>query len=172
MFIFYFDFNLYFYPMKIGFIMSWIYQDIILTQCCCCIPLHTGAIVIAILDIVGGLTSTFGGIITLISDGDLLLNMISFGAGLILGLLLTAEGVALLFAVFKSNQVAMVVHIVLSMVLIVTYTISSVLFLALGIHGFSFGYGCFVLFVIISIIKVYFMLCILGYYELMKTSED
>ena len=76
---------------------------------------------IGILDVVGGLTSVIGGIITLISDGDLLLNMVSFGAGLLLGLLLTAEGVALLFAVFKSNQVAMVVHIVLSMVLIVTY---------------------------------------------------
>ena len=172
MFILYSNFNLYFCPMKTGLIMSWIYQDIILTQCCCCIPLHTGAMVIGILDIVGGLTSTIGGIITLISDGDLLLNMVSFGAGLLLGLLLTAEGVALLFAVFKSNQVAMVVHIVLSMVLIVTYMISSVLFLALGIHGFSFGYGCFVLFVIISIIKVYFMLCILGYYEAMKTNEE
>ena len=172
MFIFYLDFNLYFYPIKIGFIMSWIYQDIILTQCCCCIPLNTGATVIGILDVVGGLTSVIGGIITLISDGDLLLNMVSFGGGLLLGLLLAAEGVALLFAVFKTNQVAMVVHIVLTMVLIVTYMISSFLFLALGIHGFTFGYGCFVLFVIISIIKVYFMLCILGYYELMKTSED
>lgn len=152
--------------------MSWIYQDIILTQCCCCIPLHTGAMVIGILDIVGGFTSLLAGIITMISEGDLLLKTISLGIGIMLGILLAAEGIALLFGVTKANQVAIVVHIVLSMILLVIYMVNSVLFLAIGIHGFSFGYGCFALFVIIAVIKGYFLLCVLGYYEQMKTSED
>ena len=152
--------------------MSWIYKDLIPPQCCCCIPLHTGALVIGILDIVGGFTSLIAGIITIATDDDLLLGMASFGTGIMLGMLLAAEGTALLFAVIKSNQVAMVVHLVLSMVLIVIYMVNSVLFLVLGIHGFAFGYGCFALFIIIIIIKVYFLLCILGYYEAMKTRED
>ena len=159
--------------MKIGVTMSWIYKDLIPPQCCCCIPLHTGALVIGILDIVGGFTSLIAGIITIATDDeDLLLNMAIFGAGIMLGILLAVEGAALVFAVVKSNQVAIVVHIVLSMVLIVIYMVNSVLCLFLGIYGYAFGYGCFALFFIITVIKVYFLLCILGYYEIMKMRED
>ena len=152
--------------------MSWIYQDLILSQCCCCIPLHTGTIVIGILDIFGGFMSLLGGIIIMISDGDLLPNVLSLGIGIMLGILVATEGAALLFAVVKSNQVAMVVHIVLSIILIVIYMINSVLFLALGIHGFAYGYGCFALFVIVAVTKGYFLLCVLGKYEQMKSTED
>ena len=86
--------------------LQFVYAVKMLSKCCCCVPLRTGSIILAILGIIGG-------IITLVSAGgqwvyivNAIFNLIAYGA-LLLGALRSNDRAVLVNLVFTGLAIAM-----------------------------------------------------------------
>ena len=86
-------------------------------KCCCCIPLRIGAIIIAVLQIVGAIAY-----IARFQSWDVCISAI---CGII-------AGVSLLFGAIKYHQVATIVNLVFGMVSIVFYVVAGILMIVSG----------------------------------------
>ena len=152
--------------------LSWMCSDMRRTQCCLCLPLQTGAIVIAILDIVGGALSILAGVLIITTTSfnlrnnteNVIMNAIAFWSEVIFGALVAIEGLCLLFGAKYSNVTAVTVNIILSVVSTLLYLTIAGVFLTFGIFDIlSLGYNYFGVFLAVAIFKSYFCLCVVSF---------
>ena len=152
--------------------LSWMCNDMRRTQCCFCLPLQTGAIVIAILDIVGGALSILAGVLTITTTSfnlrnnteNVTMNAVAFWSEIIFGALVAIEGFCLLFGAKYSNVTAVTVNLILSVVSTLLYLTIAGVFLTFGIFDIlTFGYNYFGLFLAVAIFKGYFCLCVVSF---------
>ena len=139
-----------------------------LDKCCCCIDLRVGAIVIAILEIIGGLCN-FGNM-----QGNVWGSVICAIASILAGL-------CLLFGAIKYNQVAVIVNLVFSMIAIVFYAIVAIMvFIAAGLYGSQRGaqpeaVGAVivagVVIVIAILLMIYFWICVFSFLKGLKAGD-
>ena len=91
----------------------------VLTKCCCCVDLRTGAMVMAILQVLGGLGSFAG--------------QASGGPGMLAnGVLALVAGLCLLYGAIKYEPTATLVYLVFQMLSIITVTIVAMLLVLVG----------------------------------------
>ena len=91
----------------------------VLTKCCCCVDLRTGAMVMAILQVLAGLGS-FGG-------------QASAGPGIVVnGVLALVAGLCLLYGAIKYEPTATLVYLVFQMLSIITVTIVAIVLVFVG----------------------------------------
>lgn len=152
----------------------------VFAKCCCCIDLRVGAIIIAILDILGGLGNFSGS-----------------WPNYLIGVASVAAGVCLLFGAIKYNQIATIIHLVLAMLSFVLYVVGAILAIVLGgvaassttstIDGLNTGQTDLnnavtgvavgvtvvvaVLLIIIALIMLYFWFCVFSFYKGLKSGS-
>ena len=148
--------------------MSWIYKDLVLTQCCFCMPLHNGAMMISILETVGGALSILAGLVTLTTHHNLIISMLSYWSEIVSGILLAIEGLCLLFGVIRSNELATTVHLGISMISDIFYWIMTVIYLVLAIQGVHLAFNYFAIFLIVAVLQLYSNLCVLSFLKTLK----
>ena len=127
-------------------------------KCCCCVDLRTGAIVMAILEIIGG----FGLIGKSTEWPDILNVVVAIGAG-----------VCLLFGAIKYHQLATLVYLVLQMIAIVLIVVAIIV----AIVAFAALSGAAVTLIVIPLIiygifvsvHIYFWVCVFSFYKGLKT---
>jgi len=138
-------------------------------KCCCCVDLRTGAIVMAVLEIIGGL-----GMFGLGSEWEYILN----------ALVAIGTGVCLLFGAIKYDQTATLVYLILQMISIVLIcVISALLFIAANASVsessglvpidaalWPFNAVAFVCCIVASI-YIYFWVCAFSFYKGLKAGE-
>ena len=144
-----------------------------LKKCCCCVDLRTGAIVMAVLEIIGGLGMFAGGLWQ-----DILSAVVTIGAG-----------VCLLFGAIKYHQLATLVYLVLQMIAIVLSGVAMIMVIIAataitatgnsGVQGNAVGgtsvivlasvlaafYGIF------TSLNIYFWVCVFSFYKGLKTGK-
>ena len=150
------------------------------SKCCCCVDLRTGAIVMAILEIIGG----FGLIGKSTEWPDILNVVVAIGAG-----------VCLLFGAIKYHQMATLVYLVLQMIEIVLIGVAMLVGIIAGtavtvavsdhpdlqgnqdVQGAVQVGGAIVVvltmipFGIIALFYIYFWVCAFSFYKGLKTGE-
>ena len=132
----------------------------IFAKCCCCIPLRIGCLSIAILELSGGfiafgmLGMTYGW------------NHVGY-ADVLAGILLAVNGSFLLYGSIKHSQLSTAFHILLSIFV-------NGLYAYLAIHNYvKYGstmpfFSFFVVYLFISIIQIYFFLCVLSFFQSLR----
>ena len=149
-------------------------------KCCCCVDLRTGAIVMAILQLISG-AGTFG-------MGAEWQNILS-------GLVAIVAGVCLLFGAIKYHQMATLVYLVLDMISIVLVGVAMIVFATAGtvatvtvsdhpdlqgnedLQGVVQVGGAIAIvlvmipFGIIAFFYIYFWVCAFSFYKGLKTGE-
>ena len=152
-----------------------------LKKCCCCVDLRTGAILMAIVEIIGGL-GMFGK--SQLGWHDVLNNVFAIGAG-----------VCLLFGAIKYHQMATLVYLVLQMIEIVLIGVAMLVGIIAGtavtvavsdhpdlqgnqdVQGAVQVGGAIVVvltmipFGIIALFYIYFWVCAFSFYKGLKTGE-
>ena len=130
-----------------------------LKKCCCCVDLRTGAILMAIVEIIGGL-GMFGK--SQLGWHDVLNNVFAIGAG-----------VCLLFGAIKYHQLATQVYLVLQMIAIVLTGVgiiyAIVVFAALSGAAVTLIVIPLIIYVIFASVHIYFWVCVFSFYKAMKT---
>ena len=143
------------------------------SKCCCCVDLRTGAIVMAILEIIGG----FGLIGKSTEWPDILNVVVAIGAG-----------VCLLFGAIKYHQLATRVYLVLQMIAIVLLGVAMLMAIILataaaaavsGNHGVQGNEGgvamviatAVMIYGIVASLHIYFWLCVFSFYKGLTTGE-
>ena len=129
-------------------------------KCCCCVDLRTGAIVMAILQLIGG-AGMFG-------MGAEWQNILSALVGV-------GAGVCLLFGAIKYHQQATLVYLVLQMIAIVLIVVAIIV----AIVAFAALSGAAVTLIVIPLIiygifvsvHIYFWVCVFSFYKGLKTGE-
>jgi len=138
-------------------------------KCCCCVDLRTGAIVIAVLGIVGSLGNL-----------ALVINWITI-IEVILGLLVSF---CLLFGAIKENKIAVLIYLILQMIEIILMFAVGIFYLVRGsewkvasqdavtqhdknLYGavgteFIIGGVCVILW---ACLQIYFFICIHSFYK-------
>ena len=145
-----------------------------LKKCCCCVDLRTGAILMAIVEIIGGL-GMFGK--SQLGWHDVLNNVFAIGAG-----------VCLLFGAIKYHQAATLVYLVLQMIAIVLLVVAMLMMIiwatataaaVSGNHGVQGNEGgvamviatAVMIYGIVASLHIYFWLCVFSFYKGLKTGE-
>ena len=138
----------------------------VLDKCCCCVELRVGTIVIAILQIIGGLGN--------LGAGQGWNNII----GMIMGV---AAGACLLYGAIAYNPTATLVNLIFSMIGIVFCVIIAIIafasIAAIPKHnpnaGASTGVaiGAGVSFLIVAAVEVYFWICVYSFYKALKSGS-
>ena len=141
-------------------------------KCCCCVDLRTGAIVMAILEIIGGL-GLFG-------------KGVSAGLwpDILNGVVVTGAGACLLFGAIKYHQLATRVYLVLQMIAIVLLGVAMLMAIIWataaasavserhGLQGNEGGVATAVMiYGIFASLHIYFWLCVFSFYKGLKTGE-
>ena len=141
-----------------------------LKKCCCCVDLRTGAILMAIVEIIGGL-GMFGK--SQLGWHDVLNNVFAIGAG-----------VCLLFGAIKYHQLGTRVYLVLQMIAIVLLGVAMLMAIIWataaasavserhGLQGNEGGVATAVMiYGIFASLHIYFWLCVFSFYKGLKTGE-
>ena len=141
-----------------------------LKKCCCCVDLRTGAIWMAILEIIGGL-GMFGK--SQLGWPDVLNAVVAIGAG-----------ACLLFGAIKYHQLATRVYLVLQMIAIVLVVVAMLMAIIWATaaaaavserHGLQGNEGGVAMVIatagIFASLHIYFWLCVFSFYKGMKTGE-
>ena len=147
-------------------------------NCCCCIDLRIGAMIIAILNILEGL-STFG----MKLDWYVILGAITA----------VLSGICLLYGSIKYHETTTIIHLIFSMMSVVIYVISAI-FLLVGAGAFESagmdenaarlnGNGDVYkaaggilatvgsIFLIFALVQLYFWLCIFSFLKELKSGR-
>ena len=151
-----------------------------LSKCCCCVPLRTGAIVLGVLGVIGGILYFFNPENINIIQG--LFGLIAYGV--------------LLFGALKNNQVAVLAHLVLNALQIVVGIVIGILVITtIATMLPQFGDNCARLnlpdhiytkdecdalksatmgtvasiFFIGSLLNIYFWVCVYSYFKELKS---
>ena len=132
-----------------------------LKKCCFCVDLRIGAIVIAILDIVGGITA-------FVTD---------YGkpeANFVAGVVSIIAGLCLLFGSIKYHETSTLVYLVLHMLSIVLYAIS--MFVLVGVASGTALAAVLIphtvgIFCTQIIIYIYFWSCVFSFYRGLKSGD-
>ena len=144
-----------------------------LKKCCCCVDLRTGAIVMAILEIIGGL-GMFAGDEVAIGGA-----VVTVGAGL-----------CLLFGAIKYHKLATLVYLVLQMIAIVLSGVAMIMVIVAAtavtatvsgsshVHSNEVGAAGGVLlgvmasfYGIFASLNIYFWVCVFSFYKGLKTGK-
>ena len=132
-------------------------------KCCCCVDLRTGAIVMAILEIIGGL-GLFGKGVSAGLWPDILNGVVTTGAG-----------ACLLFGAIKYHQLATQVYLVFQMIAIVLAGVgiiyAIVVFAALSGAAVALIVIPVIIYVIFASVHIYFWVCVFSFYKGLKTGE-
>ena len=136
----------------------------IFAKCCCCIPLRSGCLSIAILDLSGGFI-TFG-----------MLGM-TYGWNYIgyedvfAGIFLAISGLFLLCGSIKYDQLSTAFHLLISISVNGMYAY-------LAVHNYvEYGwttpfFSFFVVYLFIVLIQIYFFLCVLSFFKSLRQQEN
>ena len=133
-------------------------------KCCCCVDLRTGAIVMAILQLIGGAGMCgMGAYLNILSD-----ILVYPSIGIFVG-----AGVCLLFGAIKYHQLATQVYLVFQMIAIVLAGVgiiyAIVVFAALSGAAVALIVIPVIIYVIFASVHIYFWVCVFSFYKGMKT---
>ena len=131
-----------------------------LKKCCCCVNLRIGAIIIAIVEIGGGIGTCFS------KNGRIELNYVS-------GVICIIAGLCLLFGSIKYHQGATLAYLVVHMLAIVLMAICMFVFI-----GFASGLvPTWMILLVVTLLStqiglcIYFWSCIFSFYKGLKSGD-
>ena len=128
----------------------------VFNQCCCCVDLRTGAIVIAVLDILNG----FG-------------NFSQGATGIVSGIALLVAGALPLYGAIKYHQMAVLVYLILEVIGIILLLIMAILVFVAGAQYGDIGAVAIigVVIFIVAALHFYFWLCVYSFYKGLKSGS-
>ena len=142
----------------------------ILNTCCCCLDLRVGGIVIAILEILGGI----GCFIPWVLGSSNLISWDFLAFGIVAGTLGVLSGTSILYGAIKKNAVATLINLILCGLGTIVHIIAIIL-----IFIFSFAENpndetpvyiiIGVVILVKAIFEIYFWICIYSLYRQLKS---
>ena len=140
-----------------------------LSKCCGCVDLRTGAMIIAILEIIGGFS--------ILGKSPILWDNV------VTCIMCVASGACLLFGAIKYNWTATLVNLVFSAIGIALWIVVLIMFfVAVGVTGGQVsgyqaeGFATWsiitgVLLVAVIILQIYFWVCVYSFYRQLKSGN-
>ena len=130
------------------------------SKCCCCVDLRTGALVMAVLQLIGGAGMFANGG----TWPDILNAVVGIGAG-----------ACLLFGAIKYHQMATLVYLVFQMIAIVLIGVALLVVIIVPVASWGvaieFLIAPMIIYIIFASFHIYFWVCIFSFYKGLKTGE-